>query len=199
MNAVKQFSKPEGFLGRLAGRLMAFKNRKRGKWAMELLELKPTLDILEIGFGSGRELGRIAESVASGKILGLDHSHVMRQQAEGRNRKLVKSGRMNLKTADVGSLLSEISDRNLDRVYAINSWQFWPDQTKAILDIKTMLKPGGMALIVFQARGKDANDAASRAGAVKLKDQMEKAGFKEISVYEKDLSPTIAVAVRGVA
>lgn len=199
MNAIKQFSKPEGILGRLAGRLMAFKNRKRGRWAMELLELKPTLDVLEIGFGSGRELSRIAESVGSGKILGLDHSDVMRQQAEGRNKRLVRNGRMNLKTADVGSLLNAISDRNLDRVYAINSWQFWPDQAKAILDIKGILKPGGLILIVFQARGKDASDEASRAGAVKLKDQMEKAGFKEISIHEKELSPTIAVAVRGVA
>jgi hypothetical protein len=52
---VGQFVQPRGFAGRLVGWEMAMRrsNRKRNLWAVDLLEVRPTDCVLEIGFDPG--------------------------------------------------------------------------------------------------------------------------------------------------
>ena len=48
-----QFGRPSGALGALAGVVMATRasNRRRNAWTVELLEVQPDHQVLEIGFG----------------------------------------------------------------------------------------------------------------------------------------------------
>ena len=48
-----QFARPSGWLGRLAGALMA-KTDKDDRWIVELMDVRPTDRVLEVGSSHGR-------------------------------------------------------------------------------------------------------------------------------------------------
>ena len=50
----RQFSRPTGLLGRLAGRIMARSNAAVNQWALELLEVAPEDRVLDVACGAGR-------------------------------------------------------------------------------------------------------------------------------------------------
>jgi hypothetical protein len=64
----KQFSKPTGNLGRFAGWLMSFKNKDRSNWTYENLKLKPTDILLEVGYGPGTTIKKVADHLTTGFI-----------------------------------------------------------------------------------------------------------------------------------
>jgi ubiquinone/menaquinone biosynthesis C-methylase UbiE len=82
----RQFSGPSGPLGRLAGRLMARLNGPLNDWAVDLLELSPRDRVLEVGYGPGLAIQRIASRASQGRVVGVDRSERMRRQAARRNR-----------------------------------------------------------------------------------------------------------------
>ncbi|NNC63994.1 MAG: class I SAM-dependent methyltransferase, partial [Gammaproteobacteria bacterium] len=84
---VAQFRQPTGALGRLAGWTMAHRpsNRQRNACTIELLELAPDDDVLEIGYGPGVAIEQASREIVDGRILGFDHSKVMHEQASRRN------------------------------------------------------------------------------------------------------------------
>jgi hypothetical protein len=50
---MRMFGRPQGFLGRLGGRVMARTNRNCASWVVGLLEVQPNDKVLEVGFGPG--------------------------------------------------------------------------------------------------------------------------------------------------
>ena len=93
---VRQFSGPSGPLGRVAGGLMARMNGPLNDWAVELLELSPRDRVLEVGYGPGLAIERIAARTRQGLVVGVDHSELMRRQAARRNRAGLDAGRVEL-------------------------------------------------------------------------------------------------------
>src|SRR5882672_2686621 len=84
---VRQFRRPHGVAGRLAGWVMAHRgsNRRRNLWVVSLLDVQPTDRVLEIGFGPGLAIAELARRANRGHIYGIDHSAVMTRQASRRN------------------------------------------------------------------------------------------------------------------
>ena len=95
----RQFSGPSGLLGQVAGRLMARMNGPLNDWVVELLELSPRDRVLEVGFGPGLAVERIAARTGQGLVVGADHSELMWRHAARRNRPGLASGRGELLTA----------------------------------------------------------------------------------------------------
>ena len=60
---MSQFGHPRGWRGWVVGQLMAIKNRERSLWVLSLLELGLTDRVLEIGFGSGADIRRVAARI----------------------------------------------------------------------------------------------------------------------------------------
>jgi SAM-dependent methyltransferase len=112
---ISQFKRPRGILGRLAGWIMANRpsNRLRNAWTVDLLDLRPDDRVLEVGYGPGLALRLAAERVSDGRIVGIDHSEAMRDQARIRNRAAVAAGRVKLFVGSVAEL-SQPSDSELD-------------------------------------------------------------------------------------
>jgi len=82
---LRMFGRPKGVLGRLGGIIMARTNREIAVRAIELLDVRPTDKILEIGFGPGVGIQLLAGLVSSGRIVGIDDSAEMVEQAGVRN------------------------------------------------------------------------------------------------------------------
>src|SRR6266545_4288770 len=79
------FGRPRGVRGRLGGIIMARTNAECGAWVSDLLEIGPTDRVLEVGFGPGVVIQRLAKLTTSGQVAGIDPSREMVEQARARN------------------------------------------------------------------------------------------------------------------
>lgn len=102
----QQFRKPQGFLGTIAGKLMATTGSKKNEWTVSLLSIQKGDRVLEIGFGPGVAIELVSKVITEGHIVGLDYSDVMLKQAQKRNRKAIQEGRVELILGDVNKIPS---------------------------------------------------------------------------------------------
>src|SRR5262249_6843216 len=144
MNKVRaQFVCPTGWLGSIVGRLMAIKNRERSEWVLSQLGVNPGDRVLEIGFGPGVDVARTAAIGAS--VAGIDPSDVMVRQASRRNADAIRAGRVDLRRGAMPDL--PFVDAAFDKAYSINSYQFWPYKTRALAELRRVMRPGGVVII----------------------------------------------------
>ena len=188
-----QFAKPAGPMGWLVGQAMAMKNGDRSMWVFSLLDLKPSDKVLEIGFGSGTDILR-ASKVAK-FVAGVDHSELMVRQATKRNAAAIKEGRVELKHGTAGKL--PYPDEQFDRVFAINSAQFWKDTAKTMTELGRVLKPGGLVVLAIQPRGKNATEETARQAGVGISKALTGAGFRDIHTEMHDMKPVPTICVLG--
>src|SRR5262249_402489 len=137
----RAFGRPQGVLGRLGGVIMARMNADCGAWVSDLLEVQPGDEVLEVGFGPGVIIQRLARLVSSGRVSGIDPSQEMLEQASARNAAAIQSKRIELKRGSVASL--PFADNSFDKAIAINSMQVWPDAILGLREIGRVTKPGG--------------------------------------------------------
>jgi ubiquinone/menaquinone biosynthesis C-methylase UbiE len=188
-----QFAKPTGPMGSLAGYLMARKNGDRGLWVFSLLDLKPSHRVLEIGFGPGTDIARASGAAAF--VAGVDHSDVMLKQASKRNAEAIKQGKVELQLGTAGKL--PYPDGDFDKVFAINSAQFWRDQAKTMIEVARVLKPGGWAVLAVQPRSKNATEETTKQAGIGLSKSLTAAGFQEVHMEMHEMRPVPTVCVLG--
>jgi ubiquinone/menaquinone biosynthesis C-methylase UbiE len=169
-----QFGNPHGVFGPLAGWIMAWENRERNAWAVDVLDVQPGDAVLEIGFGPGLAVKRLAEAVGDGIVAGVDRSAIMVAAARSRVAEAVQAGRVDLRRGDVAALPFE--SETFDRALAINSLHHWADTAAGLRELHRVLRPGGVLGVVEQphaALHAALSDAQTRA----IADQMRAAGF----------------------
>jgi SAM-dependent methyltransferase len=199
---VGQFGNPRGFVGALAGQIMARRasNLKRNLWTIELMELKPTDRVFEIGYGPGFALEQACKHLREGMAVGLDRSETMFKMARRRNRQAILDGRLKLV---VGSVEDESVQYNsslsgpFNVIYAVNVAMFWREPIKILKTLRTRLMEGGRVLLTFQPRSGAQTNAAAMAAGEKIAQQMRDAGLADIRIETlKTISP-MAVCVIG--
>ena len=143
----QQFRRPAGFIGRLAGFLFRM-NREAVAWTIDLLDIQPTDHILEIGFGPGHGIQRVAQLAAQGRVAGVDFSETMLEQATRRNAAAIASGNVELRLGDASRL--PYPDHSFHKVFATNVVYFWKASVATLREIQQVMKPGGrLALYVI--------------------------------------------------
>jgi ubiquinone/menaquinone biosynthesis C-methylase UbiE len=147
MSMYDMFVHPRGPAGHAAARLMARVNIGMMANAIELLELDPHANVLEIGFGPGVALQRLLEAVPDGHVTGVDPSAVMHQHARERNTAAVKEGRLELYRGTAADL--PVSPGAMDAVLAIDNLHFWPSIPAGLSEIGRVLRPGGIFVCAF--------------------------------------------------
>lgn len=149
---VRQFGKPSGPLGALAGLVMRLRpsNRERSLRTVALLELRPGDDVLEVGFGPGLAVERAAELASRGTVAGVDHSGLMLRQARRRNRRAIQAGRVDLRLG-AAEHLPDFGVR-FDKVLAVNVSMFWSDPAATLRGLRQAMKPGGTIALTLQPR-----------------------------------------------
>ena len=124
---------------------MARTNYDCGAWVIELLEVRPNDRVLEVGFGSGVVIQRVAAVAAC--VAGVDLSQEMVEQARARNAGAVLSRRVELHRGSVESL--PYGRNNFDAALAINSFQVWQNAVAGLREIHRVLKPDGRVALGF--------------------------------------------------
>jgi ubiquinone/menaquinone biosynthesis C-methylase UbiE len=118
--------------------------RKYAERAIERLSVEEGEAVLEIGFGSGRCLKRIAESVGkTGKVYGVDISSGMLEVTRRRLDKARLMDRVELYCGDAASL--PYGDCTFDAVFMSFTLELFdtPDIPKLLGEVKRVLKPRG--------------------------------------------------------
>jgi ubiquinone/menaquinone biosynthesis C-methylase UbiE len=175
------FCAPKGALGRLGGRLMS-RDHWLPTWVLDLLEIRPSDSILEVGSGPGLGLQLAAERAHQGKVVGVDRSETMLEMARLRNRSLIESGRVELHLGSVEKL--PVEDAIFDKAMTMNSLHLWPDPVAGLKEIRRTLRVGGRIAIAITR--------FSYASSAKFESQLMEAGFTDISVHTSE-SGTCAI------
>jgi trans-aconitate methyltransferase len=192
---VRQFGRPKGLLGRLAGFIMEHRpsNRERSLRTLSLLDIRPQDHVLEVGFGPGLALSRAAELVPRGRVLGIDHSQVMLARAARRNADAIASGRMELRLAKVQQL--SLPEGSVDKMYAVNVFMFWREPESVLRRLLHGLRPGGRLAITHQPRKAGATHDDTTADARRIAAALEEAGFVDVRVEVLTMNPVNAACV----
>lgn len=195
-DVVGQGHYPRGAAGRVTGWVFAHRpsNRRRNRWVVEVLEVRPTDQVLEIGYGPGVAIAALVRAGA-GHVYGVDHSAVMRRQAAKRNRAAIRAGRVTLVEAPVHQLPATL-DGPFDAILAVNSLGFWPDATEQLAKLRTRLAPDGRIAIVSQPRCHGATADTSRNAADEIGNLLRDAGFTQLRTEILPLDPPV-VCVLG--
>lgn len=146
----RQFSRPEGTGGRAIAALMRIVNWIPNRRAIDLLDVAPTDDVLEIGFGPGNALKQLAQLASEGSVTGVDRSGTMFEAATRRNADAIGARRMTLLHGAFEAL--PMQDASVDRILAVNVLYFVGPLTTALAEAHRVLRPGGSLSIYVTDR-----------------------------------------------
>jgi ubiquinone/menaquinone biosynthesis C-methylase UbiE len=170
------FGRPRGALGRLGGTIMAQMNSACGAWVVDLLAIKPSDRVLEVGFGPGVVIQNLSRLVSMGHVAGVDPSREMVEQAQARNASAIQSGRVELRLGSAESLPFE--DNSFDKALAINSMQVWPEPITGLREVRRVLKSSGRVALGFTPYSGQPKEG--------LSELLLRAGFTTPEVVEKN-------------
>ena len=193
-----QFARPSGWLGRVAGWLMA-RNDADDRWVVDLLDARPNDRVLEIGSGPGVAIQLLAERVTEGTVVGLDPSDVMARQARQRNRAAVHAGRVALLQGDAIAL--PFGDARCTKACAIHTLYFWAQREAALREAYRVLAPGGLLVLAVRTYKPDAGRfSPSRYGLTEgqlaeVVRGLDAVGFLDATVQQRDLGRETIAAI----
>lgn len=190
-----QFHQPTGVLGHLAGRIMARRasNLARNRWTVELLDLRPSNRVLELGPGPGVTLGLILERVPEGRVVAVDHSATMLGQSRRANRRAVRAGQLELIEGSFTALPPLPGPFNA--IVAVNSLQFDALDDTTMARLAAELAPGGTLAVTFQPRGATADEKRALAFADQVVALLAVAGLTRTRTEILPLEPVPAICV----
>jgi ubiquinone/menaquinone biosynthesis C-methylase UbiE len=144
----KQARKPTGIFGRFyMSRVFEKGNAELNDLMYETLSVRENDHILEIGFGTGTLIKKIAAHLDNGFVEGIDFSKSMVVIAQKKNRKYINNGKVKIHLGDFDEALFD--DNYFDKIFSVNTIYFWKNPDTTISKICRILKPGGKLFIGF--------------------------------------------------
>lgn len=190
-NFAKQFRVPGGFLGKVAGKIMYFENKKINNWTFQKLSFSNGQTVLEIGFGPGYAIGLIAETCPDCMIEGIDLSNKMKEETAKKHEHLLASGKLKLWRGEISAF--KFPAEKYDRIFSVNNFPLWKNPQGTLAKIATSLKKGGRVAITVQPREEgDTDDTAKELGS-QLERCLKAAGLENIIISYKKVHPVLAV------
>ena len=183
-----QFKRPSGFFGRVVSKIMIKGNSPEYDKIIPELEINQNESILEIGYGHGVGIDRIA-SKYNCRISGIDFSELMFREASKRNKKHIENKKVELRYGDF--LNSEMVTNKYDKVFCLNVIYFWDRLDEPFVKIRRGLKEGGLFCMYMAHRDDLAKVRFTKDGIfnkysiVQVVDHLKLSGFQAIS-YQFD-------------
>ena len=181
-----QLRKPAGLFGRVVvARMLNRANGAMNALTLRLLELVPDDRVLEIGFGGGDLIARMAPVLTRGRIAGVDFSPDMTAFCAKRFRGLIESGRVELRCADASAMAHP--DGAFTKACTVNTIYFWPDPVAALAEIRRTLAPGGRLVVSFNPPATAGKLPYTKHGFAlyepdRVRTLMREAGFRDLDV-----------------
>ena len=133
------------------GRLLDSGYRRRIQPPSQLIErsgIKKGMQVLDLGCGSGAFTPFIARTVGDkGKVYALDIQADMLKQLENKLSRPENKDIKNIKLIEGNAYELPFDNGSIDLVNMVTVLQEIPDRNKAVLEIKRVLKPGGILAV----------------------------------------------------
>jgi ubiquinone/menaquinone biosynthesis C-methylase UbiE len=145
----KQARKPTGLFGRVVMSIIFNRgNAYLNRFVNELMSVQAYDHVLEIGFGTGKLIQRMAQHINEGHIEGIDISSSMVSIAKKRNKKYIADGKVKIQQGN----FDEISYKNYSftKACSVNTICFWSEPEKTAKKIADLLKPEGQFIVAFE-------------------------------------------------
>ncbi len=182
----QQLGNPSAFwAGWIFPRLWNRRNRALNDVVLQVLALRPQDRVLEIGFGGGYLLSRIAAIASDGFVAGVDIAPAMVAFGEKRLRPWIQSGKVAVRVASAERL--PFADGCFDKVCSVNSIFYWSDAAGACAEMQRVLVEGGMMALCFTERASLAGRSFAQHSlhlyeAAEVRGLLQVAGFHEITM-----------------
>jgi arsenite methyltransferase len=158
-----QLRRPSGFFGRhFLLRLLNRSNTPANEMVLEVLNLNPEDSVLEVGFGGGDLISKMARTVTKGHIAGIDFSPDAVEACSRRFSTLIAAGKISLQCAEVEKL--PFAADTFTRACAVNVIYFWADPMVPLKQIHRVLKEKGKLVLCFTPRRFMENRSVMRYG-----------------------------------
>jgi ubiquinone/menaquinone biosynthesis C-methylase UbiE len=147
---------PSGWMGRIFGKLMESTNVDAYQKTLQALNPIDNEQFLEIGFGTGCCAEMLLSTTTGTFIAGIDPTETMVKTALNR---LIKKGfgdRIDIRQGTDDSL--PWGDDRFDAIFAVHSFQFWPDPHKSMIEISRVLRPNGRIVLTLRDHSTRASD-----------------------------------------
>jgi ubiquinone/menaquinone biosynthesis C-methylase UbiE len=197
-----QLARPSGLPGRFMGRTLDRVNSRVNQIALDQLSLDPGDRLLDVGFGGGLLMREALARVPGIFVTGIDVSHPMLARAEKLFRDGIRSGRVEIREADVAAI--PYADGRFDKAAAINTMHFWSRPGLGLSELRRVLVPGGLLVIAVRPRDFLERIRFTKYGYVaydtaELERLLRTAGFESIGIDEyadRDMGSVHAMARR---
>lgn len=125
---------------------------ERLRRAVEVLQIAPDDEVLEIGCGPGVAVELVCERLVDGHITAIDRSAIAIERAARRNAAAVATGRAVLLHRDLVGLSLPV--RAFDTAFAVDVNHFWTHAAAAeVAELRRALRPGGVLHLGYDAPG----------------------------------------------
>jgi ubiquinone/menaquinone biosynthesis C-methylase UbiE len=142
----RQLRKPSGWFGRrVMASLLNEGNRDLLDSALDAAEATPGATVVDVGFGGGYTLERLAPLVRPERVAGVEISESMISALRART-----GDAFDLHLADAAAL--PFPDASFDRVLSVNTIYFWPDPARVLAEMSRVLRPGGRLVLGYRSK-----------------------------------------------
>jgi ubiquinone/menaquinone biosynthesis C-methylase UbiE len=190
----RQLANPDGTVGIAVADWLNETNKQAIAKCVAALGVEAGARVLEIGFGSGRAAPEVIAQAADVQYVGVDISPTMVAQASAFNAALVAAGRASFQLGSAERM--PFADGVFDRVFSIGVIHFWIDPAASLMEVRRVLRFGGLMWMGCLAR-QEAPDFAKTEYGVHLRDAAEwdalcrAAGFTDVHAETIDTQQTV--------
>ena len=159
----------------------------RIRWAVDLMDVQPDDNVLEIGCGPGAGAELICRRLETGRLFAIDRSESGVDRTKRRCAKYVDAGRLIVRQIDLATL--RVPVKRLTKVFAFNVNLFWVREcADEVALLHDRVVPGGAVYLFYEAtRAELVPSIVTKASAA-----LAEGGFR-VSVVEQKAPAVIGL------
>ncbi len=162
----------------------------RIRWAVDLIDVQPGDQVLEIGCGDGAAAELICSRLETGRLFAIDRSESGVDRTKRRCKKYLDTGRLTVRQIDLATL--RVPVKRLTKVFAFNVNLFWVrDCEDEVALLHERVVPGGAVHLFYEvARPEEVPTIVRKAS-----ESLMKSGFR-ISVVQNKNPAVIGIIAK---
>ena len=145
----EQARRPKGLFGRMIMSIVFDQgNAFLNSFVNELMSVQIDDRIIEIGFGTGKLIYKMAQQIEKGLIEGVDFSKTMASIAKKRNKKNIAKGKVKIVEGNFDEM--PYKKDSFTKACSVNTLYFWSKPEHTAKKIAEILKPEGRLILAFE-------------------------------------------------